>query len=106
MYGAFGSFDEPQSAAFGPQRHRKLEWNPETLQWEPTQLDEDEYDYKYRANSARGAFPTFGRVAQTGPDTSTQDERDLLSPQGEPEFYKSSLDALRRLLQSAQQRGR
>lgn len=106
MFSAFGDFNEPQSAAFGPQKHRKLFFNPETLRWEPIEAeDEGAYDQAFAGNSARGAFHTFGTVQDAGPDTSTEQERSLLSPQGQPDFYSGSLGALRSLVgqQRAQQ---
>lgn len=96
-----------QSAAFGPQQHRKLEWNPITMRWEPTTLAEDEYNDKYAANINRGAFKTFGVADGGGPDTSTQPERDFLSQRGRPSFYKGSggsLEGLRMLLAELQRK--
>jgi hypothetical protein len=95
-----------QSAAFGPQPRRRLEWDPRTMRWAPSELGEEDYNDKYAANIGRGAFKTFGTVAQDSPDTSTAGEREYLSPQGQPEFYKGSggsLEALRAAIRKIQE---
>lgn len=87
----FSNFDAGNHlAGLSYQRHRRLEFNPETGQWEDSSLSDQGYDQKYAANSARGAFKTFGTVQATGPDTSTEAERSALSPIGSPEFYGGS----------------
>ena len=93
MYSAFGDLNEPQSAAFGPQKHRKLFFNPETLRWEPVAAEnESAYDKAFASNSAKGAFPMFGRT-QEGSDmaeaqgaNATDQEQRVLSPFGDPQF--------------------
>lgn len=84
----FSNFDAGnQIAGLSLHRPRRLEYNPETGQWEDSSLSTADYDKKYAANSAHGAFQTFGRVQGTEPDTSTEGERQVLSPLGQPEFY-------------------
>lgn len=84
----FSNFDAGnQIAGLSLHRPRRLEYNPETGQWEDSSLSQADYDNKYSSNESRGAFKTFGTVQGAAPDNSTDSERQALSPLGTPEFY-------------------
>ena len=53
----------PAPTLLGPQR--KLEWDPLTNSWVPTERSEEDYEKTYAGNITRGAFRTFGRASES-----------------------------------------
>jgi hypothetical protein len=87
--GAGGLDVNQHLAGLSYRRPRQLEFNPETGEWEDSNLSPADYDQKYAGNEARGSFKTFGTVQATGPDNSGSLERGAIAQQDPygPQFY-------------------
>jgi hypothetical protein len=53
----------PAPTLLGPQR--KLEWDPLTNSWAPTQRTDEDYQKTFAENIKRGGFPVFGATKAT-----------------------------------------
>jgi len=67
-------------ALLNPSSRVRNEWNDQLGRFAPTDLSPDAYDAKYAANSARGAFPTFGRVDSGDFNSASADEQGFSAP--------------------------